>query len=154
VVGQFKRGKCTLMNAVLERDLLPTGLLPLTSAITTLCYGPTEHVVLRRKGWSWEQEAPLAQLPDSITERGNPGNEKGLLEARVELPLPFLRRGLHFIDTPGIGSARHENTAITFAFLPQMAAVIFVTSVEAPLSEAEEGFLLDIRGQVRHLFVI
>ncbi len=154
VVGQFKRGKSTLMNAVLGRDLLPTGLLPLTSAITTLCYGPSERMVLRRKGWSWEQEAPLAELPDYITERGNPGNEKGLLEARVELPLPFLRRGLHFIDTPGIGSARHENTATTYDFLPQMAAVIFVTSVEAPLSEAEEGFLLAIREQVRHLFVV
>ena len=154
VVGQFKRGKSTLMNAVLGRDLLPTGLLPLTSAITTLCYGPRERVVLHRKGWAWEQEVPLAQLAAYITELGNPGNEKGLVEARVELPLPFLRRGLHFIDTPGIGSARHENTATTYAFLPQMAAVIFVTSVEAPLSEAEEGFLVDIRGQVRQLFVV
>jgi len=72
----------------------------------------------------------------------------------VELPLPFLRRGLHFIDTPGIGSSRHENTATTYAFLPQMNAVIFVTSVEAPLSEAEEHFLVDIRGQVRQLFVV
>jgi GTPase SAR1 family protein len=154
VVGQFKRGKSTLMNAVLGRDLLPTGLLPLTSAITTLCYGPKERVMLRRKGWALEQEVPLTMLSGFITERGNPGNEKGLLEARVELPLPFLRRGLHFIDTPGIGSARHENTATTYAFLPQMAAVIFVTSVEAPLSEAEERFLVDIRGQVRHLFVV
>ncbi len=154
VVGQFKRGKSTLMNAVLGRDLLPTGLLPLTSAITTLCYGSKERVMLNRKGWAWEQEVPLAQLEAYITERGNPGNEKGLVEARVELPLPFLRRGLHFIDTPGIGSARHENTATTYAFLPQMNAVIFVTSVEAPLSEAEEGFLVDIRGQVRQLFVV
>src|SRR5579883_2720100 len=154
VVGQFKRGKSTLMNAVLGSDLLPTGLLPLTSAITTLCYGSKERVVLRRKGWTLEQEAPLAQLAEYITERGNPGNEKGLIEARIELPLPFLRRGLHFIDTPGIGSARQENTATTYAFLPQMAAVIFVTSVEAPLSEAEERFLLDIRGQVRQLFIV
>jgi len=154
VVGQFKRGKSTLMNAVLGRDLLPTGLLPLTSAITTLCYGSTERVLLRRAGWTLEQEVPLAQLADYITERGNPGNERGLVEARVELPLPFLRRGLHFIDTPGIGSASHENTATTYAFLPQMAAVIFVTSVEAPLSEAEERFLAYIRGQVRQLFVV
>lgn len=154
VVGQFKRGKSTLMNAVLGCNLLPTGLLPLTSAITTLCYGPTERVVLSRKGWAWEQEVQLAQLAAYITERGNPGNEKGLVEARVELPLPFLRRGLYFIDTPGIGSARHENTATTYAFLPQMNAVIFVTSVEAPLSEAEECFLIDIRGQVRQLFVV
>jgi GTP-binding protein EngB required for normal cell division len=154
VVGQFKRGKSTLMNAVLGRDLLPTGLLPLTSAITTLCYGSTERVVLRRKGWTLEQEVPLVQLAAFITEQGNPGNEKGLIEARVELPLPFLRRGLHFIDTPGIGSVRHENTATTYAFLPQMHAVIFVTSVEAPLSEAEERFLLDLRGQIRQLFVV
>jgi predicted GTPase len=145
VVGQFKRGKSTLMNAILGRDVLPTGLLPLTSAITTLCYGPTERVVLRRKGWTVEQEVPLAQLATYITERGNPGNEQGLIEARVELPLPFLRRGLYFIDTPGIGSAHLENTATTYAFLPQMTAVIFVTSVEAPLSEAEESFLADIR---------
>ncbi len=154
VVGQFKRGKSTLMNAVIGRDLLPTGLLPLTSAITTLCYGSKEQVLLRRKGWAWEQEVSLAQLADFITERGNPGNEKELLEARVELPVPFLRRGLHFIDTPGIGSTCQENTATTYAFLPQMNAVIFVTSVEAPLSEAEERFLLDIRGQVRQLFVV
>ncbi len=154
VVGQFKRGKSSLMNAVLGRNLLPTGLLPLTSAITTLCYGSKERVMINRQGFAWEQEVPLAQLEAYITERGNPGNEKGLVEARVELPLPFLRRGLHFIDTPGIGSARHENTATTYAFLPQMNAVIFVTSVEAPLSEAEEGFLIDIRGQVRQLFVV
>jgi GTP-binding protein EngB required for normal cell division len=154
VVGQFKRGKSTLMNAIIGRDLLPTGLLPLTSAITTLCYGSTERVVLRRVGREWEQKVPLAQLADFITEQGNPGNEKGLIEARVELPVPFLRRGLYFIDTPGIGSARHENTATTYAFLPQMAAVIFVTSVEAPLSEAEERFLLDIREQVRQLFIV
>jgi predicted GTPase len=154
VVGQFKRGKSTLMNAILGRDLLPTGLLPLTSAITTLCYGSTERVLLRRAGWTLEQEIPLAELPAFITERGNPGNEKGLVEVRVELPLPFLRRGLHFIDTPGIGSARQENTATTYGFLPQMAAVIFVTSVEASFSEAEERFLVDIRGQVRQVFVV
>ena len=52
VVGQFKRGKSSLMNAVIGRDLLPTGLLPLTSAITTLCYGPQAHARLRRKGWA------------------------------------------------------------------------------------------------------
>src|SRR5487761_1408303 len=154
VVGQFKRGKSTLMNAVIGRDLLPTGVLPLTSAITALCYGPRERVLLRRKGWAREQEIQLGELADYVTERGNPGNEKGLFEARVELPLPFLRRGLYFIDTPGVGSGQHENTATTRVFLPQADAVIFVTSVEAPLSEAEELFLRDIREHVPKLFVV
>ena len=154
VVGQFKRGKSSLMNAVIGRDLLPTGFLPLTSAITTLCYGPQERVILLRRGWRIEQEVSLNELADYVTERGNPGNEKGLVQARVELPVDFLRRGLHFIDTPGIGSTRHQNTATTYEFLPKADAVIFVTSVEAPLSEAEETFLQDIRGYVRRLFVV
>jgi GTP-binding protein EngB required for normal cell division len=154
VVGQFKRGKSSLMNAVIGRDLLPTGLLPLTSAITTLCYGPQEQVLLRRKGWSFEQKISFNELADYITERGNPGNEKQLIEARVELPVRFLRRGLHFIDTPGVGSTRQENTATTYGFLPEADAVIFVTSVEAPLSETEQSFLHDIRDHVRKLFII
>lgn len=154
VVGQFKRGKSSLMNALIGRDLLPTGLLPLTSAITTLRYGPQESVVLRRKGWVLEQEIPLEQLAEYITEQGNPGNEKGVIEARVELPAPFLRRGLHFVDTPGVGSAQTANTETTYAFLPQADAVIFVTSVEAPLSEVEESFLRDIRQHVRRLFIV
>ncbi len=154
VVGQFKRGKSSLMNAIIGRDLLPTGLLPLTSAITTLCYGPEERVALRRKGWVLEQEIKLHDLAEYVTERGNPGNEKGLIEARVELPVPFLRRGLFFIDTPGIGSANQAATATTYQFLPEADAVILVTSVEAPMSVVEESLLRDIRKDVRKLFIV
>ena len=154
VVGQFKRGKSTLMNAVIGRDLLPTGILPLTSVVTTLCYGPRERVVLRRKGWIFEPEISLRDLEAYVSERGNPGNEKGILEARVELPMKLLRQGLHFSDTPGIGSARRDNTETTYSFLPEADAVIWVTSVEAPLSEAEQEFLRDIRQLVRKVFVV
>jgi GTP-binding protein EngB required for normal cell division len=154
VVGQFKRGKSSLMNAIIGRDLLPTGLLPLTSAITALCYGPQEKILLKRAGWVIEHEIELKELSDYVTEQGNPGNQKGVIEARIEMPTPFLRRGLYFVDTPGIGSTRTANTATTYNFLPQADAVIFVTSVESPLSESEENFLRDIQGYVRRLFVV
>jgi len=154
VIGQFKRGKSSLMNAIIGRDLLPTGLLPLTSAITALCYGPQEKVILKRSGWMFADEITVPELADYVTEQGNPGNVKGVIEARIELPLPFLRRGLYFVDTPGIGSARSENTATTYSFLPEADAVIFVTSVESPLSEAEEAFLQDVRQYARRLFIV
>jgi len=154
VVGQFKRGKSSLMNAIIGRDLLPTGLLPLTSAITTLCYGPQEKLILKCAGWVMDHEIILPELAEYVTEQGNPGNIKGVIEARIELPVPFLRRGLYFVDTPGIGSARSENTATTYSFLPEADAVIFVTSVEAPLSEAEEAFLQDVREYARCLFIV
>lgn len=154
VVGQFKRGKSSLMNAIIGRNLLPTGLLPLTSAITALRYGPQERIILKRTDWIIEQEIELKELPSYVTEQGNPGNEKGVIEARIEMPTPLLRRGLYFVDTPGIGSTRQTNTATTYNFLPQADAVIFITSVESPLSELEENFLRDIQGYVRRLFIV
>lgn len=154
VVGQFKRGKSSLMNALIGRNLLPTGLLPLTSAITTLRYGSRVRVTLQREGWSVEQEIPLRELADYVTEEGNPGNQKGLIEARVELPARFLRRGLFFIDTPGAGSVSEQATAATLAFLPQADAIIFVTSVEAPMSDIEIAFLETIREYAQAVFVV
>ncbi len=75
VAVQFKRGKSSLMNAVIGRDLLPTGLLPLTSVITSLCYGPKELVILKHRDWVINHEIPISDLAEYVTEQSNPGNE-------------------------------------------------------------------------------
>jgi GTPase Era involved in 16S rRNA processing len=154
VVGQFKRGKSSLMNAIIGRELLPTGVLPLTSAITVLKFGSSERVVVRREGLQFPEIVPVSSLSSYVTERGNPGNRKRVKTATVELPLPFLRRGLEFVDTPGVGSAIEGNSATTYRFLPECDAVIFVTSVDSPLSEAELRFLKAIREHVRKIFFV
>ena len=41
VVGEAKRGKSTLVNALLERDVLPSGVTPVTAVTTTVRYGET-----------------------------------------------------------------------------------------------------------------
>jgi GTPase SAR1 family protein len=154
VVGQFKRGKSSLMNAIIGRELLPTGVLPITSAITVLKFGPTERLIVEREGIQWPETLPVSQLEDYVTERGNPGNNKKVKTATLEVPLPFLRRGLEFVDTPGIGSAITANTATTYAFLPQCDAVLFVTSVDTPFTSAELEFLQTIREHVHKIFFV
>jgi GTPase Era involved in 16S rRNA processing len=154
VVGQFKRGKSSLINAVIGRELLPTGVLPLTSAITVLKFGSPERVVVHREGLQFPEILPVSALPNYITERGNPGNRKKVKTAAVEVPLPFLRRGLQFVDTPGVGSAIAENSATIYRFLPECDAVIFVTSIDSPFSEAELDFLHAIRQHVRKIFFV
>src|SRR6266571_7233152 len=52
VVGEFKRGKSTLLNALLGRDLLPTGVLPLTAVATEVAYGPEDLVRIHRRDGS------------------------------------------------------------------------------------------------------
>ncbi len=154
VVGQFKRGKSSLMNAIIGQDLLPTGVLPLTSAITVLRYGPGEKLTIHRHRSSLAEEAPVGRLADYVTEQGNPSNIKDVAKAVLEVPLPFLRGGLEFVDTPGIGSAIEANTLTTYSFLPKSDAVIFVTSADTPLTRVEIDFLNRIRDHVRKIFFV
>ena len=154
VLGQFSRGKSSLMNAILGQAKLPTGVRPLTSVVTAVSYGESEQVVIQRSGWSLPQKIALAALAQYVTQNANPGNEKGVISVDVQLPIELLRLGFHFIDTPGVGSAITANTQATKAFLPEADAAIFVTSFESPLTETELQFLGEVGRYVRTIFVV
>lgn len=153
ILGQFKRGKSTLINALLGEKILPTAIVPLTSVVTILRYGPQlkveVHYLDERK-----QEVQLADLPGYITERENPRNQKGVKEVTVFYPSTYLKGGVRIIDTPGAGSVYSHNTDVAYAYLPYVDAAIFVTSADPPLSNSEHQFLTDIRSFVDKLFFI
>jgi small GTP-binding protein len=155
VAGRFSRGKTSLMNAILATDRLPTGIVPLTSVITSVRYGSREQVQIEWKRGGIPLEIGLNQLSDYVTERGNPGNARGIRQANIELPAEILRRGFHFVDTPGLGSAIRENTRTTEAFLPEADALILVSGYESPLSAEELRILQAIaHTSIRIFFVL
>jgi hypothetical protein len=154
VVGRFSRGKTSLMNAVLATDRLPTGIRPLTSVITTVTYGSREKAVIHYQHSRIPEEIPLTALPQYITEQGNSANRRRVRIAEVQLPTELLRRGFHFIDTPGLGSPIVENTRTTERFLPEADAFVLVTSYEGPLSAEELRFLEDTARSGRRVFVV
>ncbi len=154
VVGRFSRGKSSLMNAMLGTERLPTGIVPLTSVITTVSYGSSERAMIQHEGWNLELEIPLDKLPDYITQQGNPGNERRVEIAKIELPSELLRRGFHFVDTPGLGSSILANTRTTEQFLPQADAFMLVTSYDSPLSEEELRVLHGIAATPSRIFLV
>ncbi len=155
VVGRFSRGKTTLMNAILGMDRLPVGIVPLTSVITCVEYGSKEQAIIRYQDTlRLPVEIPLANLPDYITQQGNPGNVKRVRVADVRLPAEILRRGFYLIDTPGLGSPIRENTRTTEAFLPEADALVLVTSFESPLSDDELRILQEVALSARRVFVV
>ena len=123
VLGQFKRGKSTFINALLGEGILPTAITPLTSVVTILRYGPELRVVVEYLSGRLEQ-IDLADLPAFITERENPQNKKEVKEVRVFYPSPYLKGGVRIIDTPGAGSVYSHNTEAAYAYLPYVDAGI------------------------------
>lgn len=153
VLGAFKRGKSTLINALLGEALLPVAIVPLTSVVTILGYG--EHLtiqVLFRDGR--RHQISREELVDYITEKGNPQNQKGVLEVEITYPSEYLKDGVRIIDTPGVGSVYSHNTEIAYNYLPQVDAAVFVVTVDPPLSAAEQEFLKDVREYVHKLFFV
>jgi small GTP-binding protein len=154
VVGRFSRGKSTLMNAILGGEHLPTGIVPLTSVITTVRYGTRKQAVLNFNNSGLRREIPLSELPAYVTQKGNPGNEKNLAYAEIELPVEILRRGFFFVDTPGLGSPIVENTLTTERFLPEADAFVLVTSFESPLTDDEDRILQRIKNTNKKIYVV
>lgn len=154
VAGRFSRGKTTLINVLLGTDRLPTGILPLTSVITSVAYGSCERVRIELETGAIGFEVPMEQLAEYVTERGNPGNARRVRAARVELPAEILRRGFHIVDTPGLGSAIAENSRTTEAFLPEADAVIVVSGYDGPLTEEELRVVRAVTAAGRPLFFI
>ncbi|QGP93800.1 GTPase Der [Neomoorella glycerini] len=161
VLGQFKRGKSTFINALLGDEVLPTAILPLTAVPTFLLWGPEIRArVLRQEGHQREEftgrdtRALTAFLAQFVTEAGNPKNHKKVSQVEVFYPSPLLHKGVVLIDTPGIGSTFRHNTEATLNFLPQCDAALFLVSADPPITEVEVEFLKAVRSKVTHLFFI
>ncbi|MEM1057072.1 MAG: dynamin family protein [Bacteroidota bacterium] len=115
VAGEFNAGKSTLVNALFGRHVMEEGPVPTTDKITVLRHGEAEETHRRS---------------EFVTER--------------RLPAPFLEH-LALVDTPGTNSIIKEHQALTEDFIPRADLVLFVTSVERPLSESERQFLEYVR---------
>jgi predicted GTPase len=153
VLGQFKRGKTTLINALLGSRLLPTAVVPLTSIITLIKYGTDLHIEVFFNNGD-KKEIMLEELSDYVTERGNPENQKEVQYVEVHYDSPYLRGGVQIIDTPGIGSTYQHNTAVTYGYLSKVDAAIFLVGVDPPISQVEYDFLSDIKKYVNKIFFL
>jgi len=145
VAGEAKRGKSTLINALLGRDVLPSGVTPLTAVTTTVRYGDDEHVQVRFLD-GHEEKHPLAALPDLVTERGNPGNRRRIDGVTVYLAAPVLEGGVELVDTPGTGSVFEWDTHAAHEALESMDAAVFVLTADPPVSASERDLLRRVAG--------
>ncbi|WP_405654834.1 dynamin family protein [Streptomyces sp. RK9] len=149
VCGEFRRGKSSLLNALVRRRrLFPVDVDVTTAVVSTLRWGPAERAVVwpladpERPGERPEPfEVPLGEVSGYVTEQGNPRNAKGVERIEMEAPFGPLESGLVLVDTPGVGSINPAHTAATRAFLPRADAVLFVGSAVEPLGTVELDFL-------------
>jgi GTPase Era involved in 16S rRNA processing len=170
VLGQFKRGKSTVLNALLGRSVLPIGVLPVTAIPTFLesATGRTRHgepaaalkIRVTYLSGKTEEFAPKStgdlreKLTAFVSEEANPRNILNVARVDVFLSAELLERGVVLIDTPGVGSTHRHQTAAADAVLPECDAALLVVSADPPITEIEIEYLARIRQTVARLIVV
>jgi GTP-binding protein EngB required for normal cell division len=150
-IGQFKRGKSTLLNALTGTNVLPMGVAPVTAVITVVRYGERAAARVQFEGGIWREIDP-ADLAAYVAEEHNPKNVKRVVAAEVFAPSPLLATGMCLVDTPGLGSVFRTNTQATQNFVPHIDAALIVLGADPPIS-GEELDMVENVGREVHDFI-
>lgn len=144
VVGEFNRGKTTLVNALIGQPLLPMDIVPTTAAIWVIDKGEELRAV--RVGRSGE-EVPLIATPEALSRLSADGDLASADTKFVKVQVPRLAVGddVIVIDTPGVNDINQSRAEITYGFLGKADAALFLMDASSPLTRTETDFL---KGQV------
>jgi hypothetical protein len=139
-VGQFSRGKSSLINALLDRPLLPVGVEPTTALIHVLRYrkGPDAFRVIDQdaKAGTWR---PAKELEEYTINRSESSEPVAWVELGIEHDL--LDKGMVIVDTPGTDDMNQLRAEVVYSLIPRADALVMVLSAKSQLHSSEETFL-------------
>lgn len=138
ILGRVSSGKSSLVNALLECDLLPTGAIPVTAVVTRIRQGDA----LTIEGWDAEGRVSTIapdELAQCIVEGGS--QSARMREVAITLPARILASGLTFTDTPGLGSLHASASAHALNYLPRCDLGIVAIDASATVSTLDTDLL-------------
>lgn len=145
IVGEYKQGKSTLIDALLNAPVCPVDEDIATAVPTVVRYAETFEVVahydLGPEGGFRSVEVPPEQLSEHVTEARLPTDGARPHLVTVGVPRRLLAGGLELVDTPGVGGLGSAHAAVTIGALPMADAVIFVSDASQEYSASEIEFL-------------
>jgi GTP-binding protein EngB required for normal cell division len=153
VMGQFKAGKSSFLNSLLEQNVLPVGAIPVTTAITRLQYGKHERALIRHFDGR-VTEIPLNNIAEFTSEAKNPGNEKNVAIVDIELHSMQKYPGLRLVDTPGLGSVYKYHQTISEHWLPAVGTALLAVSSDRPLSEHDLDLIRELTSHTPNIILL
>ncbi|AXH10626.1 ATP-binding protein [Malaciobacter halophilus] len=135
ITGQFSAGKSTFLNALLSRNILPTGITPVTSKVNFINYGEEYKLKITYKSGA-EEYYSIDAIAEFTDQRKEELEEVKYLT--LYAPMDILR-DISFVDTPGLNSQSQSDTETTRRVLRDVGGIIWLTLIDnaGKLSEAE-----------------
>jgi len=144
VMGEFKKGKSSLINALLGSNILPADVTPTTATINRITYGMVPLVEIRYKDGR-KEEIDISSLSEYVTKLSPYGETRALQidEAVIYSPTVICQNHVEIIDTPGLNDDERM-TKITIDMLQKVDGVIVAISARTPFSDTEAKFVCQL----------
>ena len=141
VCGEFKRGKSTFINALLDIPLCPTDEHIATSTVSIIKYGEKQKVTrfYDTENGVKEEEIEYEQIKQYA--KGSNLEIDNTVMLVIEVPCARLKNGLTIIDTPGVGGLNPRHRFLTLSAIPKTDTIFYMVSVGEPMTTIELDFL-------------
>jgi GTP-binding protein EngB required for normal cell division len=153
ILGQFKAGKSSFINSLLGQDILPVGVIPVTTTITRLQYGEFERAVVRHFDGR-TTTIKISEIEEFTSEAKNQDNQKNVAVVDIELPTLREYSGLRLVDTPGLGSVYKYHQSTSESWLPEVGIALLAVSADRPLSEHDLELIRELTGHTPNITLL
>lgn len=145
VVGEFKRGKTSFINALLRKSVLPADVVPATATVNRVTYGNVPSAYIFWNNGRPMEKVEIDQLADYITKITDQAamQARNIKEAVVHYPCRFCENNVDLIDTPGMNDDDAMNS-VTIRQLSDIDLAIVTLDPGMPVSQTEARFIAQL----------
>ena len=159
VCGEVKKGKSSLLNAIVGESILPVNVEIATSQVFRIMNSSPESYYLvftddTKKSISREELSKYGSQVDAELHGEPIFQNHTLAYIEVNMPIQFLPQGVNLVDTPGLGAMYKSHEWITQNYVQKASAVVFVMDPERPLVEKEKKFILKVLDITPHILFV
>ncbi len=147
VLGEFSRGKSTVINALLREKILPRKSNPCTAILTFVRYGQSKQVTINYNDGKLPDKISIDNFNTKYTipDDANPEQKNIFLNvdnAVIEYPLEILKDGVEIVDSPGLNEDPTEGRdEIVFTYIKECSAILFVLDATQAWKQKERNYL-------------
>ncbi|WP_061809005.1 dynamin family protein [Rossellomorea vietnamensis] len=149
ILGEFKRGKSSLLNAILKQPILPVDVLPATAVVSEIHHGNQGKWKIHKNDGTVEEKDLNRKELEAYTFEGD-HDHKLIHRMELALPIPFDNKGTVLVDTPGIGDLNEHQFDVTYSYIPRSDLILFVLNASSPLSKSEFMYLKETVMNLKH----
>lgn len=147
IMGEFKRGKSTVINALLGKEVVPADILPCSATLNRIVWDATPHAQINFKKdkngkLPASKNVSVDELSEYITKLTTESEEKASMveDSIVYYPCRFCQNGVEIIDTPGLNDDERMDK-VSESVIPTLDAIIMVVVPGSPFGISEANFV-------------